>query len=121
MAGIKIPEDIQGKSFVQNVYNGKTPSNWRKSMYYHYYEYPQPHKVSPHFGVRTMQYKLIRFYGPFHAWELFDLKSDPQEMNNLYGKPGYEKITDELKTELLRLTKEYKDEEAEKIVMSYKL
>jgi hypothetical protein len=38
LAGIKIPEDIQGKSFVQNVYNGKTPSNWRKSMYYHYYE-----------------------------------------------------------------------------------
>jgi arylsulfatase A-like enzyme len=121
MAGVKIPEDIQGKSFAQNVFNGKTPSNWRKSMYYHYYEYPQPHKVSPHFGVRTMQYKLIRFYGPFHAWELFDLESDPQEMNNLYGKPGYEKITDELKTELLRLTKEYKDEEAEKIVMSYKL
>lgn len=117
LAGIKIPEDIQGKSFVQNVYNGKTPSNWRKSMYYHYYEYPQPHKVSPHFGVRTMQYKLIRFYGPFDAWELFDLKSDSQEMNNLYGKPGYEKITDELKTELLRLTKEYKDEEAEKIIV----
>ena len=121
LAGIKIPEDIQGKSFVQNVLTGKTPKNWRKSMYYHYYEYPQPHKVSPHFGVRTMRYKLIRFYGPFDAWELFDLKGDPNEMNNLYGKPGFEKITEELKAELLKLTKEYKDEEAEKIVMSYKL
>ena len=118
LAGIKIPEDIQGKSFVQNVLTGKTPKNWRKSMYYHYYEYPQPHKVSPHFGVRTMQYKLIRFYGPFDAWELFDLKTDPTEMNNLYGKPGYEKITEELKAELLKLTKEYKDAEAEKIIVN---
>lgn len=117
LAGIKIPEDIQGKSFVQNVLTGKTPKNWRKSMYYHYYEYPQPHKVSPHFGVRTMRYKLIRFYGPFDAWELFDLKGDPNEMNNLYGKPGFEKITEELKAELLKLTKDYKDEEAEKIMV----
>ena len=117
LAGIKIPEDIQGKSFVQNVLTGKTPKNWRKSMYYHYYEYPQPHKVSSHFGVRTMQYKLIRFYGPFDTWELFDLKGDPNEMNNLYGKPGFEKITEELKAELLKLAKEYKDEEAEKIMV----
>ena len=117
LAGIKIPEDIQGKSFVQNVLTGKTPKNWRKSMYYHYYEYPQPHKVSPHFGVRTMRYKLIRFYGPFDAWELFDLKGDPNEMNNLYGKPGFEKITEELKAELLKLTKDYKDAEAEKIMV----
>ncbi|MDQ0064396.1 sulfatase family protein [Chryseobacterium lathyri] len=32
--------------------------------------------------------------------ELYDLKKDPNEMNNLYGKPGYEKITAELQTRL---------------------
>lgn len=28
--------------------------------------------------------------------ELYDLKNDPNEMNNLYGKPGYEAVTKEL-------------------------
>lgn len=118
LAGVIIPPDIQGKSFAQKVITGKPITNWRQSMYYHYYEYPQPHKVAPHFGVRTMRYKLIRFYGPFDTWELFDLKTDPTEMNNLYGKPGYEKITKDLKAELLQLIKEYKDQEAERIVVS---
>jgi hypothetical protein len=86
-------------------------------MYYHYYEYPQPHKVPAHFGVRTSRYKLIRFYGPFDAWELYDLEKDKSEMNNLFGKAGYEKITTEMKAELLKLVKEYKDVEAEKILI----
>lgn len=32
--------------------------------------------------------------------ELYDLQTDPHELNNLYGKPGYEKITAELQREL---------------------
>lgn len=32
--------------------------------------------------------------------ELYDLSSDPHELNNLYGKPGYEKITKQLQREL---------------------
>ncbi len=38
-------------------------------------------------------------------WELYDLKTDPEEMHNLYGKKGMEKITTELKAELARLQK----------------
>jgi arylsulfatase A-like enzyme len=117
MAGVKIPTDIQGKSFASRLLTNKSDKNWRKSMYYHYYEYPQPHKVPAHLGVRTSRYKLIRFYGPFDAWELYDLEKDNTEMNNLFGKPGYEKITTELKAELLKLVKEYKDVEAENILL----
>jgi arylsulfatase A-like enzyme len=117
MAGVNIPTDIQGKSFASRLLTNKSDKNWRKSMYYHYYEYPQPHKVPAHFGVRTSRYKLIRFYGPFDAWELYDLEKDNTEMNNLFGKPGYEKITTELKAELLKLVKEYKDVEAENILL----
>lgn len=32
--------------------------------------------------------------------ELYDLQNDPNELNNLYGKPGYEKITKKLQKEL---------------------
>lgn len=40
-------------------------------------------------------------------WELYDLKKDPTEMNNLYGQKGMEKVTAELQAELVRLQKEY--------------
>ena len=32
--------------------------------------------------------------------ELYDLSTDPHELNNLYGKPGYEKITKQLQQQL---------------------
>ena len=32
--------------------------------------------------------------------ELYDLQNDPHELNNLYGKPGYEKITKQLQKQL---------------------
>lgn len=32
--------------------------------------------------------------------ELYDLQLDPQELNNLYGKPEYEEITKQLQAQL---------------------
>ena len=74
--------------------------NWRKSLYYHFYEYPAEHSVKRHYGVRTERYKLIHFYNDIDKWELFDLQEDPMEMNNLYGKTGYENITHQLERSL---------------------
>ena len=88
---------------------GKHPKNWRKSLYYHYYEYPAEHNVRRHYGVRNERYKLIHFYNDVDAWELYDLKTDPTEMHNLYGRPGMEKVTREMKKELLRLQVQYDD------------
>ena len=62
-----------------------------------------------HYGVRTERYKLIHFYNDIDAWELYDLQKDPTEMHNLYGKPGMERITRQLRKELLRLQKQYDD------------
>jgi hypothetical protein len=42
-------------------------------------------------------------------WELFDLRTDPQEMHNLYGLPGFEQITATLKAELSRLKQSLRD------------
>lgn len=109
MAGVKVPADMQGKSFVPLL---KGDKGWRNAMYYHYYEFPQPHHVSPHFGIRTAQYKLIRFYGAEHGWELFDMKKDPVEVNNLYGRKGYEQITAKLKVQLKQLILQYDDKDA---------
>ena len=109
LAGAKIPDDIQGESLLPLLKDAKKPTNWRKSLYYHYYEYPGEHAVKRHYGVKTQRYKLIHFYDDIDVWELYDLQTDPHEINNLYGKSGYEKITKELRVELKRLQVLYDD------------
>jgi hypothetical protein len=58
-----------------------------------------------------MEYKLIRFYGEGvpggEEWELYDLRSDPSEMNNLSGNSKYESVLKTLRAELQRLRKHY--------------
>ena len=110
IAGQPIPEPMQGKSIV-SVLKGETPSDWRKSLYYHYYEFPVPHRVRPHYGVVTDRYKLVHYYTPdVDDWELLDRKVDPLEVKNFYDDPAYETTVKELHTELARLKVEVKDD-----------
>ena len=108
VAGAKVPSDIQGRSFLP-LLEGKKPANWRQSLYYHYYEYPAEHSVCRHYGIRTKRYSLMHFYNDVNAWELYDLKKDPDQMHNIYGKPGTEKLTKNLKKQLLQLQVQYDD------------
>lgn len=92
IAGIQLPSDMQGRSLLP-VLKGKTPKDWRKSFYYHYYEYPGWHLVRRHYGVADGRYKLVHFYEKSVAeWELIDLKADPLEQKNFYGVQKYAKI-----------------------------
>lgn len=106
MAGIPIPNEVQGKSFYQNL-KGKTPKNWRQSMYYHYYEYPFWHHVQPHYGIRNERYKLIHFYYDMDLWEFYDLKNDPSELNNLIHSKKHISIIKKMKKELYDMKDEY--------------
>jgi arylsulfatase A-like enzyme len=111
-AGQPVPVDMQGRSLVP-LLRGGSPSDWRKSFYYQYYEFPEPHRVRPHYGVVTDRYKLVRFYGTDQTGtELYDRQKDPQELRNVLGEPGYESITAELEAELARLRRELRVPEA---------
>jgi len=74
--------------------------------------------VKRHYGVRTKRYKLMHFYHDIDAWELYDMKKDPDELNNVYSDPAYAKVVMEMKTELKRLRRQYgdSDELAQKIL-----
>lgn len=103
LAGVAVPQEMSGRA-LRPLFDGDTPADWRTSLYYHYYDYPAAHNVRRHDGVRTDRYKLIRFYGAgkmgndtdIDCYELYDLKSDPHEINNVYGSEEYTAVAEKL-------------------------
>ena len=111
IAQTNIPGDMQGKSLVP-ILEGETPEDWRNEHYYHYYEHPSEHDVRRHYGITTDRYKLIHFYYDLDKWELYDLKNDPSEMNNIYGDPDYADVQEKLHEDLEKLRAKYEDNDS---------
>ncbi|SEI76098.1 Arylsulfatase A [Cyclobacterium xiamenense] len=109
-AGVEKPAEMQGESWRALAAGEDVP--WRDAMYYHYYEYPGPHSVKRHYGVRTDRYKLIHFYHDIDEWELYDLEADPNEMNSVYGDPNYAEVQEALHSRLEELREQYGDSDA---------
>ncbi len=113
---------MQGHS-LRPLFAGEGPDQWRDAVYYRYWMHLAHHHIPGHYGVRDGRYKLAFFYGlPLDAtlgkgnfppstagWELYDLKAEPQETNNVYSDGKYTKVVNRLKTRLLELKQEYGD------------
>ena len=120
LAGVPTPDYMQGRSFAP-ILQGRTPADWRTEVYYRYWMHMTHHDNPAHYGIRTKGFKLIFFYGlPLDAvgalpkrtqpgWELYDLRKDPHEMQNVYREPQYRDVVTRLKAELLRLKAEIGD------------
>jgi len=114
LAGLPVPDTMQGRSLVP-LLHGKTPADWRSSVYYRYYHDPGHHNTAAHLGVRTATHKLI-YYWKKNAYEMFDLTVDPNEQHNLLyspeeaNKPEVAAKFAELKAEIARLQKQYEDD-----------
>ena len=107
VAGVEIPEDIQGRSLVP-LLRGETPDDWRDSFYYHYMEGLYSwHSVPRHYGVTNGRYKLIHFYELGDEWEFYDLENDPRELTNQYDNPEYASQVEVMAAELGRLREHY--------------
>ena len=110
----KPPTEFQGRSFLANL-EGNTPDDWPKATYYRYWMHMAHHDNPAHYGIRTSDFKLIFFYGlPLDAvgakaeptephWELYDLREDPQEMNNVIEEQNYSQVAADLKNRLLQI------------------
>lgn len=114
LAGLPVPASMQGRSLAP-LLRGEKPSDWRTSVYYRYYHSPGHHNTAAHYGVRTATHKLIHYWQK-DAYEMYDITKDPLEQNNLLFSedearmPEISRVFVELKSELARLQKEYKDE-----------
>lgn len=109
IAGLKVPDDMQGRSVVP-LCKGQVPPDWRTSYYYRYYHDPGDHNTRAHYGVRTTTHKLIYFWKK-EQWEMYDLVKDPDELHNIYNDPSQQQVVADLKKELYRLKKEVKDDD----------
>ena len=120
LVGGDVPEYMDGKSFA-TILDGKEPKDWKESVYYRYWMHMIHHDIPAHIGVRTKDYKLILYYGRHYdnsrygeksmAWkknsnlieptpvsfELYDLKKDTFEMNNVAEDIAYKSVLKKMK------------------------
>jgi len=121
LADVDVPDDMQGRSFRPLLSGGHVP-DWQRGMYYRYWMHLAHHNVAAHYGMRTLRYKLIYYYGDACGqpgavddprepeWELFDLENDPHELSNIYHDPGHAEVVKELRRDLRRLQEDVGDE-----------
>ncbi len=100
LAGEEVPEDIQGTSFVR-LLDGDVPEDWRSVFYYQHFD-TSPDGELANCGVRMQEFKLIWYNHNFDNYQLFDLRKDPYEMNDVYGDPEYAPKAEEMKSLLHR-------------------
>jgi arylsulfatase A-like enzyme len=101
LAGIEVPSWMHGRSFAPLLMGQST--QWRDDFLYEYYEYPAEHCVRKNRGVRTSRWKLIHFWEQPEEWELYDLRSDPDETQNLIGSRQHAAIVRQLRRRLSEL------------------
>lgn len=102
IVGIPTPASMQGKSLIPLAKNADP--EFRKEWFYEYFEWPNPENVRPHRGIRTERHKLIHYNTVQPAqYEMYDLKSDPGEKNNLWNKPAHAALQKDLLARLDRL------------------
>ena len=102
IAGVSIPETWQGKSLMPIVKKETNTIGRDTVLIEHIWDFSE---IPPSEGVRTKEWKYFRYVNDQTIEELYNLKKDPQEINNLIGKKKYKKVADKLRTKLNELIK----------------
>lgn len=89
LIGMEIPPAVQGKSLAQILIGEKSPHFHKDAVYCEFFS--SLHGCHDHLFAtmyRTTRYKLILYHGRDEG-ELYDMKQDPCEFDNLYGLDDY--------------------------------
>ncbi|CAK7053430.1 MAG: Bifunctional sulfatase/alpha-L-rhamnosidase [Parabacteroides sp.] len=105
-AYVRVPNEYQGIGLKSYVQQGKNKEKHEDILIEHLWELPQ---IPSSEGIRTERWKYFRYRFIDAPEELYDLKNDPQEINNLVGKKEYESVLNGLRERCNRLIEKYED------------
>lgn len=100
LAGIQIPESVEGISFQKVLKNPEEKT--RNELYFGYTKNIR--------AIKNDRYKLIEYRMRRDQTQLFDLQNDPNEMVNLYGDARYQQVAKELKEQMLSYKEQWEDD-----------
>ncbi len=102
---IPIPETVEGIDY-SDIIKNMEDRQLRKSLYFAY--------INKQRAVKKKGFKLVEYcVGLKHSMtQLFDLKKDPLELNNLANEGGSEDIITELRTEMFQLRDDWDDKKS---------
>ena len=100
LAGVKVPNATDGRSFVGLLDEPTATDSWRKTLLYEYYWEPSFPQTPTTFALRSRQYKLIQYHGIWDTDELYDIVQDPGETRNLIREPQFSELTASLRRKL---------------------
>ncbi|HEY1785664.1 MAG TPA: sulfatase [Pirellulales bacterium] len=98
-AGVAIPATMQGRSLrplLAAAPGARPPADWRTDFFYEHHTFPEVIPASE--GVRTADWKYIRYVEPNPVVEeLYDLVGDPAELHNLALDKAHQPTLDRLR------------------------
>ncbi|HEX4142635.1 MAG TPA: sulfatase [Pirellulales bacterium] len=98
-AGVAAPAAMQGRSLrplLAAAPGVGPPADWRSDFFYEHHTFPAI--LPPSEGVRTDDWKYIRYVEPNPlVEELYDLAADPAELHNLALDPAHRPTLDRLR------------------------
>jgi N-acetylglucosamine-6-sulfatase len=96
LAGLEVPGQMQGQSFKSLLQSAAAP--WRKAFLHEYFK-DFPFRTPGYKAVRTKDYMYVEFEGR-RGIELYDLRADPRQINNLAASAEGEALQPALQQQL---------------------
>ena len=105
-AGVKAPASWHGKSLKPFVEKENVNLERDTILVEHLWDFKN---ITPSEGVRTKDWKYFRYVNDKSIEELYNLKDDPRETNNLVDNAQYQDVLKNLRAKCEDLINKYKD------------
>jgi len=103
LAGVKVSRDFSGRSLVPLLCD-QVPPDWRDAIF------TQLNGVELYYTQRSLMTKDFKYvFNGFDFDELYDLRTDPNEMRNLADDPAYEAVKRDMAARMWRFAYQEKD------------
>jgi arylsulfatase A-like enzyme len=107
LAGVPLPKSWHGKSLLPIVYGERGNMNRNSILIEHLWEFDS---IPPSEGIRTNEWKYFRYVNDKSWEELYNLKNDPGEIDNLAKKPDYQNKIYSFRKKLDVFARQYSDQ-----------